>query len=117
MIEVPTFVIITFAALVILVSVAVLVTVLRRSDQKIADKPATALDSEHCLPDYADSKGSTEKVTLGYIREVDLSDEFDMSQYRPMLNSGRLLSTISQTFPAASSVTSALASGIAEKAG
>lgn len=117
MIEVPTFVIITFAALVILVSVAGLVTVLRRSDQKIADKPATALNSEHCLPDYADSKGSTEKVTLGYIREVDLSDEFDMSQYRPMLNSGKLLSTISQTFPAASSVTSALASGIAEKAG
>ena len=116
MIEVPTFVIITFAALVILVSVAVLVTVLR-SDQKIADKPATALDSEHCLPDYADSKVPAEKITLGYIQEVDLSDEFDMSQYRPMLNSGRLLSTISQTLPAASSVTSALASGIAEKAG
>lgn len=116
MIEVPTFVIITFAALVILVSVAVLVTVLR-SDQKIADKPATALDLEHCLPDYADSKVPAEKITLGYIQEVDLSDEFDMSQYRPMPNSGRLLSTISQTLPAASSVTSTLASEIAEKAG
>lgn len=117
MIEVPTFVIITFAVIVILIAVAILVTVLRRTDQKIADKPATDLNSEQWLPDYSDSKVPAEKITLGYIQEVDLSDEFDMSQYRPMPNSGRLLSTISQTLPAASSVTSALASEIAEKAG
>lgn len=117
MIEVPTFVIITFAVIVILIAVAILVTVLRRTDQKIADKPATDLNSEQWLPDYSDSKVPAEKITLGYIQEVDLSDEFDMSQYRPMPNSGRLLSTISQTWSAASSVTSALASEIAEKAG
>lgn len=116
-IEVTTFVIITFAVIVILIAVAILVTVLRRTDQKIADKPATDLNSEQWLPDYSDSKVPAEKITLGYIQEVDLSDEFDMSQYRPMPNSGRLLSTISQTLPAASSVTSALASEIAEKAG
>lgn len=116
-IEVPTFVIITFAVIVILIALAILVTVLRRTDQKIADKPATDLNSEQCLPDYSDSKVPAEKITLGYIQEVDLSDEFNMSQYRPMPNSGRLLSTISQTLPAASSVTSALASEIAEKAG
>jgi hypothetical protein len=117
MIEVPTFVIITFAVIVILIAVAILVTVLRRTDQKIADKPATDLNSEQWLPDYSDSKVPAEKITLGYIQEVNLSDEFDMSQYRPMPNSGRLLSTISQTWSAASSVTSALASEIAEKAG
>ncbi|TJY23408.1 DUF3450 domain-containing protein [Latilactobacillus curvatus] len=117
MIEVPTFVIITFAVIVILIAVAILVTVLRRTDQKIADKPATDLNSEQWLPDYSDSKVPAEKITLGYIQEVDLSDEFDMSQYRPMPNSGRLLSTISQTLPVTFSVTSALASKIAEKAG
>ena len=113
----PTFVIITFAVIFILIAVAISMTVLRRTDQKIADKPATDLNSEQWLPDYSDSKVPAEKITLGYIQEVDLSDEFDMSQYRPMPNSGRLLSTISQTLPAASSVTSALASEIAEKAG
>jgi len=92
MIEVPTFVIITFAVIVILIAVAILVTVLRRTDQKIADKPATDLNSEQWLPDYSDSKVPAEKITLGYIQEVDLSDEFDMSQYRPMPISGRRLS-------------------------
>lgn len=117
MIEVPTFVIISIAVIIILSAVAVLVAVIRRSDHKIADNPATDLDSEQWLPDYSDSKVSAEKITLGYIQEVDLSDEFDMSQYRPMPNSGRLLSTISQTLPATFSVTSALASEVAEKAG
>ncbi|MBU7478927.1 hypothetical protein [Lactiplantibacillus pentosus] len=113
----PTFVIISIAVIIILSAVAVLVAVIRRSDHKIADNPATDLDSEQWLPDYSDSKVSAEKITLGYIQEVDLSDEFDMSQYRPMPNSGRLLSTISQTLPATFSVTSALASEVAEKAG
>ena len=66
MIEVPTFVIITFAVIVILIAVAILVTVLRRTDQKIADKPATDLNSEQWLPDYSDSKVPAEKITLGY---------------------------------------------------
>lgn len=117
MIEVPTFVIISIAVIIILSAVAVLVAVIRRSDHKIADNPAADLDSEQWLPDYSDSKVSAEKITLGYIQEVDLSDELDMSQYRPMPNSGRLLSTISQTLPATFSVTSALASEVAEKAG
>lgn len=117
MIEVPTFVIISIAVIIILSAVAVLVAVIRRSDHKIADNPAADLDSEQWLPDYSDSKVSAEKITLGYIQEVDLSDEFDMSQYRPMPNSERLLSTISQTLPATFSVTSALASEVAEKAG
>ncbi|MCT3449658.1 hypothetical protein EFR39_05995 [Limosilactobacillus fermentum] len=117
MIEVPTFVIISIAVIIILSAVAVLVAVIRRSDHKIADNPAADLDSEQWLPDYSDSKVSAEKITLGYIQEVDLSDDLDMSQYRPMPNSGRLLSTISQTLPATFSVTSALASEVAEKAG
>lgn len=68
MVVLPTFVIISIAVIIILSAVAVLVTVIRRSDHKIADKPATDLDSEQWLPDYSDSKVSAEKITLGHIQ-------------------------------------------------